>query len=89
MDSIRRLELVQFQRDNTYIVFHPETLSLFRLNRRAAELVREAREGMDDQELSRKYQVTPEQLDQSVAPILASIQRRNGAGLPGRIPALC
>ena len=40
MDSIRNLELVQFERDNTYIVFHPETLSIFRLNRKAAEMIR-------------------------------------------------
>src|SRR6516165_6973442 len=76
MDSIRNLELVQFERDNTYIVFHPETLSIFRLNRKAAEMIRDARENVSDDELSRKYRVTPEQLDRSVAPILAPIQSR-------------
>jgi uncharacterized protein len=76
MDRIRTLELVQFERDNAYIAFHPETLSIFRLNRKAAEMIRDARENVSDAELSGKYRVTPEQLDQSVAPILASIQSR-------------
>lgn len=75
-DNIRTLELVQFQRDNTYIVFHPETLSFFRLNRKAADLISDAREGVSDQDLSRKYGVSAEQLDQSLVPILASIQKR-------------
>lgn len=76
IESIRRLELVQFERDSTFVVFHPETLCFFRTNRKAANLIRDARRGVDDEELLRKYDVTPEQVERSLAQMVATIQGR-------------
>jgi uncharacterized protein len=74
IESIRSLELVQFERDSTFVVFHPETLCFFRTNRKAANLIRDARQGTDDVELLLKYELTPEQLEHSLERIVATIQ---------------
>ena len=76
IESIRALELVSFERGSTFVVFHPETLCFFRTNRKAAHLIRDARQGANDEELVRKYDVTPEQMEQSLATIVATIKAR-------------
>jgi hypothetical protein len=57
IESIRSLELVQFERDSTFVLFHPETLCFFRLNAPAANLIRDARRGATGEELTQKYGV--------------------------------
>jgi uncharacterized protein len=76
IESIRTLELVLFERDSVFVVFHPETLCFFRTNRKAAQLIRDARQGVGDEELLQKYNVTPEQMEQSLTTIVAGIQGR-------------
>ena len=37
LETIRNLELIEFERDGKFIFFHPETLCFFRVNKPAAE----------------------------------------------------
>ena len=76
IESIRTLELVLFERNSTFVFLHPETLCFFRTNQKAANLIRDARQGIDDQELLQKYNITPEQMEQSLTPIVSTIQTR-------------
>jgi uncharacterized protein len=76
MENIRSLELTQFERGSTFVVFHPETLSFFRTNAKAANVIRDARHGMTDEELGDKYGVSADQLENTMAPIVSTIQNR-------------
>jgi uncharacterized protein len=73
IESIRQAELVQFEREGTFVLFHPETLCFFRLNAAAAKLIRDVRAGVSEEELTDKYSLTTGQLDRTLDPILKTI----------------
>lgn len=75
IDRIRNLELVQFEREGNFVLFHPETLCVFRVNGRAANLIADAREGLSEQELVRKYEADADELERTLASILGAIDR--------------
>jgi uncharacterized protein len=76
IDAIRTLELVSFERNGRFVLFHPETLCFFRLNRPAAGLVQDLRQGMSEPELLDKYRIGRDELGRCLAPIFATIRRQ-------------
>jgi uncharacterized protein len=75
LDAIRNLELAQFERNGKTILFHPETLCIFRVSRPAAALIREAQRGVAEADLCARYNTTPDGLDRLLAPIVQTIDR--------------
>jgi uncharacterized protein len=76
LETIRNLELIEFERDGKFIFFHPETLCFFRVNKPAASLIRDARQGEGNDELCRKYDIGPDQLERALMPIPRTIERQ-------------
>ena len=76
LETIRNLELIEFERDGKFIFFHPETLCFFRVNKPAAGLIRDARQGEGNDELCRKYDIGPDQLERALTPIPRTIERQ-------------
>lgn len=76
LEKIRSFELIQFERNDAFVLFHPETLCIFRLNQRAAKLIRDARRGISDLELSERYSLSTRELEDSVAPIVDAVERQ-------------
>ena len=75
LDAIRSLELVEFERNGKFVLFHPETLCFFRVNQPAASLIREARNGASDEELLQRHEISQDQLERGLTPILRTIER--------------
>jgi uncharacterized protein len=73
IESIRQSELVQFERNGSFVIFHPETLCFFRLNEAAAKLISDVRSGVSEDAVSTKYELTPGELDRTLGPIVAAI----------------
>jgi uncharacterized protein len=74
IEEIRDLELVEFERDGRCVLFHPETLCFFRLNPRAARLIRDVRQGAGVEEVGRAHKLDPEQLERALDAILAPVR---------------
>lgn len=75
VDAIRNIELVEFERNGKTILFHPETLCIFRVSRGAAGLIRRARQGDSADELCRAHNIGPADLERLFAPIVDTIER--------------
>lgn len=76
LHKIRELELVHFERAGKFVLFHPETLCFFRVNQRAANLIRDAQSGVDDRELLERYSVSPEELERCLTPMFEAIRKQ-------------
>ena len=76
LDAIRRLELVEFGRNGKTILFHPETLCIFRVSRPAAAVIREAQNGAGEEDLCGRHNIGPADLERLFAPILTTISRQ-------------
>jgi uncharacterized protein len=76
LEKIRSFELILFEGNDAFVLFHPETLCVFRLNQRAANLIRDARQGISDSELSERHGITVGELERSFAPIVDVIGRQ-------------
>jgi len=79
LEAFRNVELVEFERNGKTILFHPETLCIFRVSRRAAEVIRAVQEGAAEEELLATFGVRSDDLDRLLAPILTTI---DGHGRP-------
>lgn len=75
LDAIRNLELVEFERNGKTILFHPETLCIFRVSRAAAAVIREAQQGDAEDALCDRHNVAPADLERLFAPIVNTIDR--------------
>ena len=76
VETIRSMELAAFERNGTFVLFHPETLCFFRLNERAARLVNDARGGASAAELCARHRIGADQLERILDPIVAAIRAR-------------
>jgi uncharacterized protein len=75
LEAIRGIELVEFERNGKTILFHPETLCIFRVSRPAAAVIREARQGATEDELCGRHRIGPAELDGVLGPIVSTIAR--------------
>ncbi len=74
LEEFQSLEMVQFDRQDIHVLFSPETFQVFRLGKRAASIVSDARNGSSWFELSAKHDLGKSKLAQLVGGITNAVK---------------